>query len=211
MAPGAFPHSSSAPMSGLSQDGGTLELGIESAWTRDDTFITGLSTNSVLGALRAPSDYSSPPITHSGDKLHMAPLTSSEDSEGSAMMSISLLLECVVGQCYTQLELVIPDVVDPKIDNRGQSPQLSEKMNWADLPNNDELGDFLEYPILSPIIEPGSTKSSLRIPYASKGKLADTTGKDCNTNNDLNEWYYPWTESENELPDTTEMGNHGPL
>ncbi|KAG0697854.1 hypothetical protein DFH29DRAFT_878446 [Suillus ampliporus] len=226
-APGAFPRSSPAPMSGLSQDRGTLELGIESAWTRDKTFATGversdslraepptsdqLSMNSLMGALGAPSDYNSPPVSRTGSDLLEAPLIVSEDSGGSVMMSISPLLESVVGQRYSHLEQPLASMVVPKSHDHGRrSPRPSEKLTWSDLPNDNQLGEVPEFLLLSPLIDPHSVKSSPRIPYESKGKLPEPKENNTDEKPDPNEWYHDWTTSGDELPN--DIGtNHNKL
>ncbi|KAG0697909.1 hypothetical protein DFH29DRAFT_878387 [Suillus ampliporus] len=226
-APGAFPRSSPAPTSGLSQDGGTLELGIESAWTRDEMFATGversdslraepptsdqLSTNSLMGALEAPSEYNSPPVIRMESVPLETPLIVSEDSGGSAMMSISPLLESVVGQRYLRSEQPLPSTTVPIPHDHGRhSPRPSENLTWADLPNDDELGDAPEFLLLSPLIESQSVKSSPRIPYESKGKLPEPKENNVNEKLNPNEWYHDWTTSGDELPNDISINHSDP-
>ena len=75
-----------SPLSSVSRDAGALELGVESAWTRDDTFVARvepsdssqraepptsdlLSASVVEGALGAPVDSSPPLVSVDGNDL----------------------------------------------------------------------------------------------------------------------------------------------
>ncbi|KAJ8592741.1 hypothetical protein M405DRAFT_859535 [Rhizopogon salebrosus TDB-379] len=42
------PQSSLSPLNSDSRDAGALELGVESTWTRDDTFVTGVERTDSL-------------------------------------------------------------------------------------------------------------------------------------------------------------------
>ena len=81
------PQNSLSPSSRVSRDAGALELGVESAWTRDETYITGversdsqrakpptsdlLSAMDAEGATDAPEDSSPPLVSVVGNDLEI--------------------------------------------------------------------------------------------------------------------------------------------
>ncbi|KAG0707133.1 hypothetical protein DFH29DRAFT_995447 [Suillus ampliporus] len=163
-----------------------------------------------MGALEAPSDNSIPPIGHTGSDPHTVPLITSEDSGGSAMMSISPLLESVVGQRYSQLEQPVPSTAGRiSYDHGRHSPRMLEKLTWADLPNDDELGKVPEFPVLSPLIESHSAMTLPRIPYESKGKSIEPKSKNTTEDDNPNEWYQDWTSTGNGLLERSKPDHGG--
>lgn len=106
------PLSSLSPLNSEGRNAGTLKLGVENAWTRDDTFVTGVElsdsqraeppTDDQLSVIIAegtpgvPEESSIPLISIAGKDLEKN-LLLSEDSLGSVPMSMSSLLGSVVG------------------------------------------------------------------------------------------------------------------
>ncbi|KAG1880732.1 hypothetical protein C8R48DRAFT_767512 [Suillus tomentosus] len=139
--PGIFPLSSPAVVSGLSVDAGTLDLGVESAWTCDKVARAKrslslraeaptsdqLSTDSWLGALGAPSETNGPPTIDGG--------------EGSAMMSISPILGSVSGLQTSCIRLRTDRNVDVDPNTRNVARQSKENISWFDTPNDNDIGD----------------------------------------------------------------------
>ncbi|KAJ8592296.1 hypothetical protein M405DRAFT_60868 [Rhizopogon salebrosus TDB-379] len=135
------PLSSLSPLNSESRDAGALELGVESAWTRDDTFVTGversdslevepsagdqLSAASAGGALGAPQN-SSIPLHHVDDVVHSENfLDAGVGLDGSTPMSIAPLLGSVNGQRPSMLFSTVDD--EPEIDvNHRSIPRASD-------------------------------------------------------------------------------------
>lgn len=143
-------------MGRMSVDVGTLDLGVNSAWTHGDEVTAGvewslsqrakpptsdqLSSDSWLGGLGAPSksSFSAPGI--------------SDDGAGSAPMSISPILGSVVG-LHTSCIVVgeTNKIVATSTDDEINTMPLAH-MSWFDLPDDDELGEVPEFPVLNPSI-----------------------------------------------------------
>ncbi|KAG1724943.1 uncharacterized protein EDB91DRAFT_1254994 [Suillus paluster] len=181
--------SSSPHRDELSKDRGALELGIESAWTCDETFVTGvklsdsqraepptsnqLSAKDAEGALGAPIETSTPLIFSNEGNGTKPP--SDNTSRGSAPMSISPLLRSVAGQpSPILLDMAIKNDDSPNRSTIKMSePQVN--VSWADLPiNDDKLGDLPEFPAQSPKSKASSLGSPPCIPAELKGKSVDT-------------------------------------
>jgi hypothetical protein len=103
-----------SPSSRVSCDAGALELGVESAWTCDNTFVTGvkwsdsqraepptsglLSTIDAEGALGAPEDSSPLLISVDGNDLEIKRIPLVDDQDySSEPMSLSPLLGSIAG------------------------------------------------------------------------------------------------------------------
>ncbi|KAG2103459.1 uncharacterized protein F5147DRAFT_809199 [Suillus discolor] len=165
--PGTFPLSSPDPTGRTSIDAGTLDLGIDSAWTCGDEVTTGverslsqraepptsdqLSSDSWLGALGAPS------------KLSLSAPDISDDGTGSAPMSISPILGSVVGLHTSRLVVGENNKNDASSVDDEVSTMLSAHMSWFDLPDDDELGAVPEFPVMSPSVR--ALESTPRVIY----------------------------------------------
>ncbi|KAG2105019.1 uncharacterized protein F5147DRAFT_775338 [Suillus discolor] len=187
--PGTFPLSSLAVVSGLSVDAGALDLGVESAWTRDAAIARvkkslslrveaptsdQLSTDSWLGALGAPSKTQGPPLTDGG--------------EGSAMMSISPILGSVSGLQTSHFRICTDRNVDLDTNIQNVAHHSNENISWFDAPNDNDIGEVPEFPILKPIVQ--AITSTPRVTYELKGKATEAS-KDAPETDDL---FENWTE-----------------
>jgi hypothetical protein len=183
------PQSSLSPLNSDSRDAGALELGVESAWTRDDTFVTGvertdslevepsasdlLPAMSVGGALGAPQN-SSTPLINLDDAVHTETLLDAgAGTNESTQMSIAPLLGSVNGLGPSMLFSTENDGPEIYVHRSPSTGHLSEAVSWSDLPDNGEIGDVPEFPILRPTINSPSAPSTPRIPAALKGKGID--------------------------------------
>ncbi|KAG1793082.1 uncharacterized protein HD556DRAFT_1308813 [Suillus plorans] len=154
--PGTFPLSSPDPTGKTSVDTGTLDLGVDSAWTRGNEVTAGverslsqraepptsdqLSSDSWLGALGAPS------------KLSLSAPGISDDGEGSAPMSISPILGSVVGLHTSRIVVGEINKIDATSTDEEINTMPSAHMSWFDLPDDDELGEVPEFPVLYPSV-----------------------------------------------------------
>lgn len=140
--------------SAVSDDAGALELGVESAWTRNDSF--------VAGADRDSSRWGEPPT----DRLR--------DLGGA---------ECSPRESPV-LALEAPDASSTPVptgsdDVKSLTPLMVasplggtvKNLSWAELPDDGELGDVPQFPLLSP--SRPSSPSTPRIPAELKGKGVD--------------------------------------
>ncbi|KAG1791480.1 hypothetical protein EV424DRAFT_1549278 [Suillus variegatus] len=175
--PGTFPLSSPAVVSGLSVDAGTLDLGVESAWTRgkvarakqslslraEAPTSDQLSMDSWLGALGAPSKTQGPPTIEGG--------------EGSAMMSISPILGSVSGLQMSHFRICTNRNINLDTDIPNVARQSKENISWFDSPNDNDIGDVPEFP------------------YEPKGK-----GLEANKNaNETDDLFEQWTELKKDI------------
>ncbi|KAJ8582027.1 hypothetical protein M405DRAFT_846680 [Rhizopogon salebrosus TDB-379] len=175
-------------------DGGTLELGIKSAWARDNILVTGAekteslraepptsgrsdlsssdvnSTGFVTGALDAPVAASTPLISNENNELILSPLTFGDQS--SIAMNISPLLGSI--DEYTSNIAKSDETpnlrIYPDLENTPKSPSHS---SWSDMPDDGDIGDIPEFPVLRPMEKPPSATSTPRIPAELKGKSVD--------------------------------------
>lgn len=207
------------PPSVKSEDAGALELGVESAWTRSDSFIAGAdrdssqwaepttdrlrdlgnasrnSRESPMAALEAP--YTRATGTDSptdGMDDVPSPLHSLMDS-GSDNRSKAMSLEPII-------DSTIPVVASSGVTTREyitmskncvSSPVAqSRSPSWADLPEDDELGEIPEFPIISPT--PASEHSIPRIPATLKGKSVDPRERPDTYDGYASERPNQWTE-----------------
>ncbi|KAG1839462.1 hypothetical protein DFJ58DRAFT_845706 [Suillus subalutaceus] len=195
--PGTYLLGSLTPTGGLSLDAGALHLGVESAWTRNELIIAGaersssrgaepptidqLSTDSWMGALGAPSKASTLSLK-GGKNAGITP----DDGKGSAAMSISPLLGSVDGLHTSHIK-----------------PHIHRNF---DLPNDGDLGEVPEFPVLNPIV---SVPSTPRIPAELKGKGIDPAEIPHNKgNNDLdpNDWFNQWSDLDEQVAKLSKPG-----
>ncbi|KAG1768668.1 hypothetical protein EDD22DRAFT_843948 [Suillus occidentalis] len=190
--PGTFPLSSPPPMGGLSLEIGNLDNVVESAWTRDHKVIAGVnkshsmrveaptsdqqSTDSWMEALGDPSNPNAPPRTADDPDNAL-----SRDLElGSASMSISPLLGSVQGLHTSHIKPRVPKNVNFNSSN--------EHVSWFDLPDDDDIGEVPEFPVLSPEIH--TRTSTPRIPSELKKKGIDRVGQV----DERDDWFRQWTD-----------------
>jgi hypothetical protein len=88
-------------------------------------------------------------------------------------MSIAPLLGSVNGLGPSMLFSTENDGPEIYIHRSPSTRHLSEAVSWSDLPDNGEIGDVPEFPILRPTINSPSAPSTPRIPAALKGKGVD--------------------------------------
>jgi hypothetical protein len=190
------PLSSLSPLNSESRDGGALELGAESAWTRDDTFVTGVERSDSLevepsagdllsavcggGALGAPQN-SSTPLHHVDDVVHSEnSLDAGVGLDGSTPMNTAPLLGSVNGQRPSMLFSTVDNEPEINVNHSPSVGHLSNAVSWADLPDDDEIGKRTH----------GNRVERLKNLGFEQGKLAELSfiffgGKDQLTN-----WFY---------------------
>ncbi|KAJ8584107.1 hypothetical protein M405DRAFT_845373 [Rhizopogon salebrosus TDB-379] len=201
------PQNSLSPSSRVSCDTGTLELGIESTWTRDDTFATGvewsdsqraepptsglLSAIDAEGALGAPEDSSPPLVSIDGNDLKIKRILLVDDQDyGSEPMSLSPLLGSIAG-------LRPHDMSSPVTRQFENNTRVLDDVSWADMPVNGDIGDIPEFP---PASRPSSAPSTLRIPSELKGKSVDPIERgNAIANKTPKDWLNQWTKTDNGL------------
>ncbi|KAG2133736.1 hypothetical protein DEU56DRAFT_913853 [Suillus clintonianus] len=214
---------SSAPASLKSVDAGTLELGVESAWTRDNTFVTGeTGSESVraepptnghstlldidqLPSGTIPGAFDVPPVNRPLSVADKDKLEKHSPSIRGGASSVAMSLSPPLGQ---------PDVAYPKIglldslqyqrarvanpEIRAHTPRLTEVFDWADSPNDEELGEVPEFPTQAPNRDQRnavSATSTPRIATELKGKEVDPLEKNKGTNtNPPKDWLAQWSE-----------------
>ncbi|KAJ8580626.1 hypothetical protein M405DRAFT_847519 [Rhizopogon salebrosus TDB-379] len=169
-------------------DTGTLELGVESTWTWDETFITmiewsgslrvepstsdQLSAVTAEGALGAPPN-SSTPLTYVNKVVHTEdPLDAGISPNGSTPMIIAPLLGTRSANGQTQSLLFSTE--NGQNENYIYCPlsisHLSNVVSWADSPDDGEIAEVPEFPVLEPIRRSPSITLTPQIPSELKGK-----------------------------------------
>ncbi|KAG2343174.1 hypothetical protein BDR05DRAFT_948285 [Suillus weaverae] len=153
----------SPPMSMKSVDVGTLKLGVESAWTQDDTFVTGIDQSESIHA-EAPS---SGPIDQT-----MSDLGAAETAVGAldAPVTSSTLLN---------------DVHSPGLPNTISWAEFPDDNKIGDVPEFPTHGNSVRHD--------DSRSLTPRIPSELKGKSAEIVNrqvdnKKCATPDWLNHW-----------------------
>jgi hypothetical protein len=201
------PQNSLSPSSRVSRDAGTLELGVKSAWTRDETYITGversdsqraepptsdlLSAMDTEGAQGAPEDSSPPLVSIDGNdlKIKRIPLVDDQDY-GSELMSLSSLPGSTAGLRPHKMS----SPVTRQFEN---NTRLSDDISWADMPVNDDIGDVPEF---LPPSRPSSAPSMPRILTELKGKSVDPIERgNAIVKTMPKDWLNQWTETDNDL------------
>ncbi|KAJ8580558.1 hypothetical protein M405DRAFT_869391 [Rhizopogon salebrosus TDB-379] len=128
---------------------------------------------SAGGALGAPQN-SSTPLINIDDAVHTETLLDAgAGTYESTPMSIAPLLGSVNGLGPSMLFSTENDGPEIYIHHSPSTGHLSEAVSWSDLPDNGEIGDVPEFPILRPTINSPSAPSTPRIPAALKGKGVD--------------------------------------
>ncbi|KAG2126404.1 hypothetical protein BD769DRAFT_1668416 [Suillus cothurnatus] len=197
--PGTFLTSSPPPTGRSSVDAGKLDLGVKSTQTHDDQIIAGaershslraealtsdqLSSDSWLGTLGAPSKTSTPLLLVDMNVNSLL----RDEGEGSATMSISPLLDSVDGLQTSHIQPHIPRNVNFNSN--------IENMSWYDFPDDGDLGEVLEFSVLTPNVP--SVTSTPIIFRELKGKMVDPSKKPhTNEKNKLADWLDYWNKTD---------------
>ncbi|KAG1725369.1 uncharacterized protein EDB91DRAFT_1254842 [Suillus paluster] len=222
------PHASTLTSAGA-DDAGALELGVQSTWTHDD--------NEVSGVDRSESINDKPPTSQQSDLsvawpwLPSTPLTSNEgnkqnlplkavDDENLTIMSLSPLLNSLGERDLSPIRyhVVSPDenvyhsaLFVPEPEYSEQFPKLMSVFDWSDMPDNGDIGDVPEFPILDPIKKSPTAGSSPRIPTEAKGKLVDPLERNgLDPQNAHHDWLDQWTEFDEGMADLGRPGTDDP-
>ena len=218
---------SSKHTSERSVDAGTLELGVESTWTRDETFVTvaersgslrvepstsdQLSAVTAEGALGAPPNPSMP-LTNVNEVVHAEDhLDAGVSPNGSTPMIIAPLLGSANGQTRSLLFSTENNQNENNIYRPPSTSHLSNIVSWADSPDDGEIGEVPEFPVLEPIRGSPSITSTPRIPSELKGKGVEQRDKKTPTA-ELNpkDWLDQWTKEDESLAGAARPGPDDP-
>jgi hypothetical protein len=208
-------------------DAGTLELGVKSAWTWDETFVTvaersgslrvepsmsdQLSAVTAEGALGAPPNPSMP-LTNVNEVVHAEDyLDAGVSPNGSTPMIIALLLGSADGQTRSLLFSTENNQNENNIYHSPSTSHLSNIVSWADSPDDGEIGEVPEFPVLEPIRGLPSITSMPRIPSELKGKGVEQCEKKTPAA-ELNpkDWLDQWTKEDESLAGAARPGPDDP-
>ncbi|KAG1793590.1 uncharacterized protein HD556DRAFT_1476806 [Suillus plorans] len=130
--PGTFPLSSPDPTGKTSVDAGTLDLGVDSAWTRGNEVTAGVE--------RSLSQRAEPPTS---DQLSSDLWLGALGAPSKLSLSAPGISDDVVGEI---------NKIDATSTDEEINTMPSAHMSWFDLPDDDELGEVPEFPVLYPSV-----------------------------------------------------------
>ncbi|KAG2135343.1 hypothetical protein DEU56DRAFT_913449 [Suillus clintonianus] len=198
-------------------DAGALEIGIESAWTRNESFVAGADRESSqwaepgteplrdlgdaerspkesqLGAMEAPIATSTPLADDGkGGKMMPGALLDSEGTSSSRAMSLEPVVVSKIGLASSGITYDHFATAVGSTNGDDARPNEGRILSWADEPDDGDLGDIPMFPILSPI--PTPRPSTPRIPYEEKGKGVENVNKVVTCDRETRDWISQWPE-----------------
>ncbi|KAG1840510.1 hypothetical protein F4604DRAFT_1690746 [Suillus subluteus] len=155
------------PASVRSVDAGAYELGVQSAWTRNDAVVTSIeqsesmcteppssgptnqsgsdriATDPIEEALDAPVEPSTPLVSEDGNRLKNSP--EAGDRLGSAEMSLSPPIVSIAEREHLVNDYPRMGLFDSLRISDAHPHGRSETVNWAEFPDDNEIGDVPEF------------------------------------------------------------------
>jgi hypothetical protein len=212
------------------KDVGAPEHGVPGAWTRDDTFVTGVERSSSL--MVEPSTDGQLSISHARNSSGGSAVGAAEPAAAlvvSSMVDDAVEKSSDEPRAHLANKISADDAIEnthPAMSDKSRSSfiitrrardesankKIGNKRNsWADLPDDGDLGDVPEFPVINPTSSQSpahvavidSRPSTPRIPSELKRKQVEPDERGDRFSNvareKLENWFGPWTDYDQQM------------